>query len=68
MSFPNIHDRARQLSAQSGRSLQEAYAELSRRAAASRRAKKRVCCVPYGASDHQMVESPRRMWLPYADS
>ncbi len=63
-----IHDKARQLSAQIGRSLQEAYAELGRRATASRLRKKRLCTVPAGAADRAMVESPRRMWLPYSDS
>jgi len=63
----SIHDYARQISASSGISMTAAYAELSRRSAATRRAKKRLCAVP-AAADRHLVESPRRMWLPYAEN
>lgn len=64
----NIHDRARQLSAQSGVTMSAAYSELSRRSAVKRRSKSRLCTVPAGGSDITATESPRRMWLPYSDN
>lgn len=75
----NIHDRARQMVAQSGRpmSMSEAYAELARRAAAKRRSLGMVYLKRSTAEHFATIETPqggdawhkqpRGIRLPYRD-